>query len=113
MGVKTATLQNGVGLIEVNGSLLSDEEVMGLRAAIPDYVNRHWRRLLIDFSGTTYLNSTAMGVLVAAHTSYAKREWQLKLCCMNKHVHLIFAITNLSKIFSIYNTQDEAIKSFS
>jgi anti-anti-sigma factor len=84
-----------------------------MRRAIAEFVDRRWRRLLIDFSETKYLNSTAVGVLVGAHTTYAKREWQLKLCSMNKHVHVIFAITNLMKIFSVYDTRDEALKSFS
>jgi anti-anti-sigma factor len=113
MGVRTETLPSGVGLIEIRGSLLSDDEVAGMRRAIAEFVDRRWRRLLIDFSETKYLNSTAVGVLVGAHTTYAKREWQLKLCSMNKHVHVIFAITNLMKIFSVYDTIDEALKSFS
>jgi anti-sigma B factor antagonist len=113
MGVRTETLPSGVGLIEIRGSLLSDEEVAGMRRAIAEFVDRRWRRLLIDFSETKYLNSTAVGVLVGAHTTYAKREWQLKLCSMNKHVHVIFAITNLMKIFSVYDTRDEALKNFS
>jgi anti-sigma B factor antagonist len=113
MGIRTETLPSGVGLIEVRGSLLSDEEVASLRRAIAEFVDRRWRRLLIDFSETKYLNSTAIGVLVAAHTTYSKRQWQLKLCSMNKHVHVIFAITNLMKIFSVYDTRDEALKGFS
>ena len=112
MGIRTETLPSGVGLIEVRGSLLSDEEVAGLRRAIAEFVDRRWRRLLIDFSETKYLNSTAIGVLVAAHTTYTKRQWQLKLCSMNKHVHVIFAITNLMKIFSVYDSKEEAIKGF-
>lgn len=112
MAVRTETLPSGIGLIEVRGSILSDEEVASVRRAIAEFVDRRWRRLLIDFSETKYLNSLAIGVLVAAHTTYSKRQWQLKLCSMNKHVHVIFAITNLMKIFSIYDTREEALKSF-
>ncbi len=113
MAVRTETLPGGVGLIEVSGSLLSEEEVAGLRGAITGFMDGRSRRLLIDFSQTRYMNSSAIGVLVGAHTSYAKRQWQLKLCSMNKHVHVIFAITNLMKIFSVYDTKDEAMRSFS
>lgn len=113
MAVTTVTLANGIGLIEVKGSLLSEEEAAELREAVAQFVALRWQRLLVDFSETMYLNSTAIGVLVAAHTSYAKREWQLKLCTMHKHVHLIFTITNLMKIFSVYDTREEAMKSFS
>jgi anti-sigma B factor antagonist len=112
MGVKTETLPSGVGIIEVRGSLLSDEEVEGLRRAVTGFVDLPCERLLIDFTETQYLNSSAIGVLVAAHTSYMKRQWHLKLCSMNKHVHVIFAITNLMKIFSVYDTREEALRSF-
>ena len=112
MAIRSETLPGGVGLIEIRGSLLSEEEVAGLRRAITEFVDRRWRRLLIDFSGTQYMNSSAIGVLVGAHTTYARREWQLKLCSMNKHVHVIFAITNLMKIFSVYDTREEAVMSF-
>ncbi len=112
MAVRTETLPSGIGIIEVRGSLLSDEEVGALRRAVTEFVDRRWRRLLIDFSEAQYLNSTAIGVLVSAHTTYSKRQWQLKLCSMNKHVHVIFAITNLMKIFSVYDSREEAIRSF-
>ena len=112
MGVITVALPNGIGLIEVKGSLLSEYEAAELREAVAGFVVRRWDRLLIDFRETMYLNSTAIGVLVATHTSYAKRGWQLKLCTMNKHVHVIFMITNLMKIFSVYDTREDAIKDF-
>ena len=112
MAVKSITLPNGVGVVELIGPFLTEADITELRAAIAEFVNRRWRRLLIDFSETTYLNSTSVGVLIAAHTSYARREWQLKVCSMNKHIHAIFAITNLMKIFSVYDTREEAINSF-
>jgi len=112
VAVRTEILPDGVGIIEIKGSMISDGEVAELRRAVAEFVDRRWRRLLIDFSETMYMNSTAVGVLVAAHTSYTKRDWLLKLCAMNKHVHVIFAITNLNKIFSVYDTRDEALGAF-
>lgn len=113
MNVKSITLPSGVGLIEVKGSLLSEEEIGELRKAVADFIDRRWRRLLIDLSEATYLNSTGMGVLVSAHTSYANRGWQLRLCGINRHVNLIFAITNLRKVFAINDAREDALKSFS
>jgi len=112
MAVRTEILPGGVGIIEIKGSMISDDEVADLRRAVTEFVDRRWRRLLIDFSETTYMNSSAVGVLVSAHTSYAKRDWQLKLCSMNKHVHVIFAITNLMKIFAVFDTREEALTAF-
>ena len=112
MAVTAVTLPNGIGLIQLKGSLVSEEEAAELSGAVAQFVARRCERLLIDFSETTYLNSTEVGAIVAAYTSYAKREWQLKLCTMNKQVHLIFTITKLLTVFSVYDSREEAMKSF-
>ena len=113
MAVTAAILPHDIGLIEVKGSLVSEEQAAELSRAVAQFVARRREKLLIDFSETMYLNSTAIGVIVAAYTSYAKREWQLKLCRMNKQVHLIFTITKILTVFSTYDTREEAMNSFS
>ena len=113
MAVTAVTLPNDIGLIEVEGSFVSEEEAAELRRAVAQFVASRRERLLIDLGKVTYMNSTAVGVIVAAYTSYAKREWQLRLCAMNKQVHLIFTITNLLAVFSVYDTREAAMESFS
>lgn len=112
MSIHSSVLTGGIGLIEVRGTLLGDDEVSALRNAVADFVNRHWRRLVIDLSGATYVNSSAIGVFVSAHTSYARRQWQIRICGANKSIGVIFAITNLTQIFSLHNTREDAVKSF-
>lgn len=113
MGVKSLTLPSGIGLIEVRGALLSDDELSGLRKAVTGFIERGERKLLIDFNGVTFINSSAIGVMVSAHTSYSKRSWELTFCGINKNVHLVLAITNLNKVFSIHGSREEALKAFS
>ncbi len=113
MGVVTQSLPTGIQVIAMSGPLLSDQELEGLRKAIHGCVDREEKKLLIDLGGVTYLNSTAMAVLVSAHTTYSKRHWQLKLCNINKNANVIFAVTRLDKVFSIIDTRRDALESFS
>jgi anti-anti-sigma factor len=113
MPVTSSVLTGGIGLIEVKGTLINELEVVALRNAVNDFVGRHWRRLLIDLTGTSYVNSSAIGVFVSAYTSYTKRQWQIKVCGVNKNIGVIFAITKLTQIFTLYESREEAIKSFS
>ncbi len=112
MGTVTKTLPSGIGLIEVSGPLLGDQELEGLRSGIRGFVDAGVQRLVIDLDRVTYLNSTAMAVLVSVHTTYSKRHWQVKLCGIHKTVHVVFAVTNLDKVFAIHGTRDEALESF-
>ena len=112
MPVKTSTLDGGIGLIEVRGSLVGGEETDKLRQAIAGFVDREYSKLLVDLSDVTYLNSTAIGVLVHGHTSYTRRHWQLKLCGINKKIDSIFVITKLTLVFDVRDTRKDAIESF-
>ncbi|HCV42919.1 MAG TPA: hypothetical protein DGH68_05510 [Bacteroidetes bacterium] len=112
MSVRTSTLDGGVGLIEVKGSLVGGEETDALRKAIAGFVDREYSKLILDLGGVTYLNSTAIGVLMQGFTSYARRNWQLKLCGINKKIDSIFVITKLTLVFDVHDTRKAALASF-
>lgn len=113
MSIKTSTLpEGGIGLIEAKGSLVGGDETVELRQAIAGFVDRGYEKLIIDLNGVTYLNSTAIGVLVSAQTTYARRNWQIKLCGVNKNIQNIFVITKLTLVFDVQDTMKEAVASF-
>ena len=111
--LKTSSLEGGIALIEAKGSLIGGDETVDLRAAVAGYAEREYQKLLIDLSDVTYLNSTAIGVLVSAHTTYTRKGWQIKICGINKNINNIFVITKLTLVFDVYDTREEAITSFS
>jgi anti-sigma B factor antagonist len=111
MAVKTSTVQSGkIGLIEVKGSLVGGEETDELRSAVADFVEQGNKKLVIDLSKVTYLNSTAIGVLVSAHTTYSRNNGQVKLCGINKNINNIFVITKLTLVFEVCETREEALE---
>ena len=112
MAVKTTTLDGGIGLIEVSGSLVGGEETDKLRQSVAGFVDREYDKLVIDLSNVTYINSTGIGVLVSAQTSYSRKGWQVKLCGLNKNIDNIFVITKLTLVFDVADTRDAAIKGF-
>jgi anti-sigma B factor antagonist len=113
MAVKTTTLQSGtIGVVEVKGSLVGGEETDELSNAVADFVEQGNKKLIIDLSKVDYLNSTAIGVLVKAHTTYKKHQGQVKLCGINKNINNIFVITKLTMVFDVCESRDDAMKSF-
>lgn len=111
MAVKTSSLDGGIGLIEVKGSLVGGDETVELRQAIAGIMERDYQKVVIDLSKVTYLNSTAIGILVSAHTSYLKKGWKIVLCGINKNINNIFVITKLTLVFDVKESREEAIKS--
>lgn len=112
MAVKTSTIENGIGLIEVRGELIGGTETDELRRAVAGFVDRDYHKLLIDLSGVTFVNSTGIGVLVGAHTTYSRKGWQIKLTGVNNNINSVFVITKLSLVFDVHDTRAEAVHSF-
>ena len=59
-----------------------------------------------------YIDSAGLGILVAAQVSANKQGAALHLCNLGKKFHDVMQLTRLLTVFSVYETQAEAIKSF-
>lgn len=113
MAIKTTTLNSGtIGVIEVKGSLIGGEETDELGNAVADFIEQGNKKLIIDLGKVDYLNSTAIGALVKAHTNSKKAGGKVKLCGVNKNINNIFVITKLTMVFEVVESRDEAVKSF-
>ena len=112
--IKQTNLQEGnIVVLELKGNYVGGQETDDLRDSIKKLSDEGNLKLVIDLGEVSYLNSSALGVLIAAHANYAKRNGKIKLCQLNKNLENLFVITKLSLIFDSYPNQVEAIASFS
>jgi anti-sigma B factor antagonist len=65
--------------------------------------------VVVDFSNTTFIDSTTLGVLVGGVKRLRENDGQLTLVCSDRNITKIFEITGLDRVFSIYGSRDEAI----
>ena len=107
--------QRQVGSIVVlapKGYLTGGDETDELEQTIKSLVESGNRHLVINLADTQFLNSTALGVLISAHSNYVRRDGQVKLCSVDKRIENIFVITKLSLVFDVYPSEEQAIASF-
>ncbi len=104
------TSNEDIRIVEMRGEFIGGDETDDLRDVLQKESQDGADRLLVDLSGATYLNSTALGVLISAHTSFSKRNAKIALCNVSKNIENIFVITKLALVFSIYSTRQEALE---
>jgi anti-sigma B factor antagonist len=102
--------QIGGVILTLKGQFIGGEETDKLRDTLKEISQKKSNKLIIELAKVTYLNSTALGVLISAHANFVKREGEIILCNVNKSIENIFVITKLSLVFKIVQTLDEAIK---
>lgn len=113
MSIKQSTLQDGaIAVLQLKGNFTGGDETDEVRDAIKKLSDEGNKKLVIDLGEVVYLNSSALGVLIAAHANYVKRDGQVKLCQLSKNIENIFVITKLSGVFDSYANQMEAVAGF-
>ena len=90
-----------VTILTPKGMLLGGKETDELQSKIKELGEAGNRKLLVNLGQTTFLNSVSLGVLIAGHSSYAKRDAQMKLCAVDKKIQNIFVVTKLSLVFDV------------
>jgi anti-sigma B factor antagonist len=67
--------------------------------------------VIIDLDEVTFLDSTALGVLVGVLKRARTEGGELRLVCNQPRVRKVFEITRLDSAFDLCSSVDEAIKS--
>jgi anti-sigma B factor antagonist len=68
-----------------------------------------YRRLIVDLSAVTFLDSTALGVLTSAATRVRARGGEIVLVSDDPKVVRVFQITGLDRVFRLQRSLSEAL----
>jgi anti-sigma B factor antagonist len=74
-----------------------------------DVIEKGGKEVVVDFTNTTFIDSTTLGVLVGGVKRLRTNDGRLSLVCSDRNITKIFEITGLDKVFDIYATRDEAV----
>ena len=74
-----------------------------------DVIGEGGKDVVVDFSETTFIDSTTLGVLVGGVKRLRGQDGRLSLVCSDRNITKIFEITGLDRVFTIYPTRDEAL----
>lgn len=80
-----------------------------LRTALNDAVADGARRIVVDMSGTEFLDSTGLGVLVGGLKRVRTLDGDLELVCSSEKILKVFRITGLTKVFTLHDSMEEAL----
>jgi anti-sigma B factor antagonist len=74
-----------------------------------EIVEKGATNVIVDFTATTFIDSTTLGVLVGGVKRLRANDGRLTLVCGDRNITKIFEITGLDRVFPIYGTRDEAV----
>lgn len=102
--------QIGGAIVKLRGQFIGGSETDELRETLKSFADQQQNNLIIDLENVTYLNSTALGVLISSHANFVKRNGKIILCNVSKSLENIFVITKLTLVFTIAENLEDALK---
>ena len=100
-------------VITLAGSVTGGPEAMAFSEAVGDCLGTECAGVIVDLSGVELINSSGLGMLVAASRSVGSAGRAFALVGADERVRSLLAMTRLDTIFTQYETLPEAIDALS
>lgn len=105
--------QGNPTVIVLEGSALGGPEGMEFSAALRELLEKGTERFVVDLSGVEVMNSSGLGMLVAASRSVSAAGGEIVLAGANENLRKLFAMTRLDSVFRTWGTREEAVDALS
>jgi len=103
--------ENGVDVIDISGQLdaFTTPDVKAEFKKLTDA--RHYK-LVLNLQEVDYVNSTAIGAIVATAQQVRRRKGDLRIFGLKADIRKVFDLVGASKILEIFDTEQDAVNSF-
>jgi anti-sigma B factor antagonist len=104
---------NSVTILDLKGKLILGEGDELLRDKVNSLVHQGRKNILLNLEGVPYIDSAGLGEVVRTYTTVSRQGGRLKLLHLTKRIQDLLSITKLLTVFETYDSEPEALKSFS
>lgn len=101
--------KNGVTIIALSGKIMGGPEATEINDKIHELIDSGGKKIIIDLSAVDWMNSSGLGILIAAITTLKNNGGALSLTHVSERIMNLLKITKLSGVFSIYPDIDSAL----
>ncbi len=105
-------IKEGIVILSLNGRLIVGEPVTKLRATINESLAEGLSKIVLNLKDVDYIDSTGLGGMVICHTTLEKAGGGLRLVYVNRRNMELLELTNLTKVFGIFEDEQNAVNSF-
>jgi len=101
--------RGGAVVLELSGRFVLGEPVERFRAVLEQLLAEGKNRIVLDMRGVDYIDSSALGCLVMAHTKVSRTGGAMSMFGLNEKALELLVITKLATVFRIAETEIHAI----
>lgn len=100
-----------VTIVCCNGRIVAGDESESLRAHVA-WLLRDRRAIVLHLGDVEFIDSSGLGTIVRSLTSTRQVHGDLKLCKVPERVRQVLELSQLTKSFDAYESEEEAVAAF-
>lgn len=101
-----------VAVLDLSGRLLSTDGASALAEAVNEMVDSGHTDIVLNLSKVDYLDSGALGEIVASHLAARKAGGAMKLAQATVRTNDLLQATRLVSVLEVFDTEEQALASF-
>lgn len=101
----------GVDVVELPRRLVM-ANTSDTRGELKSIIEQGDGRIVIDLSATEYMDSSGLAAIVSALQAARTKQGDVYLACMNDTLRALFELTQLHKIYQIFDDAETAVSAF-
>ncbi len=102
-----------VKVLDLKGKITLGEGDELLKDKVNSLVNQGSKKIVLNLAEVPYIDSAGLGEIVRTYTTVSRQGGSLKLLNLTKRITDLLAITKLLTVFETFDSENEAIRSFS
>ena len=102
-----------VVVLDIKGRVQLGEGDEMLKDKVNSLLNQGRKKIILNLAEVPYIDSAGLGEVVRTYTTVSRQGGQLKLVNLTKRITDLLMITKLLTVFETFDTEQEALKSYS
>jgi len=102
-----------VMVLDLKGKITLGEGDEMLKDKVNSLVNQGHKKIILNLADVPYIDSAGLGEIVRTYTTVSRQGGSLKLLNLTKRITDLLAITKLLTVFETFESESDAVKSFS
>jgi anti-sigma B factor antagonist len=100
-------------VLDVKGRITLGEGDEILKDKVNSLLNQGKKKIVLNLAEVPYIDSAGLGEIVRTYTTVSRQGGSLKLLSLTKRITDLLAITKLLTVFETYESENDAVQSFS
>ncbi|HRH44014.1 MAG TPA: STAS domain-containing protein [Pyrinomonadaceae bacterium] len=101
-----------VTIFDLEGKIFIGESIVNFRQAIRNLSEENKKRILLNMTKITHIDSSGLGELVGGHLDSQKNGGEFKLLGLSGQVIELMKMTRLLTVFETFEDETDALNSF-